>query len=335
MSKSAPDAVTASAQQRAKYLSPLMTLLAVIAYGAAIQWYFGWSKLIAAWTEIPLWQPLLALVLMFFTYLVRGLRIYDYFRPATSVVTANGYVSAGGQPNARAGLTLCCQIMLTHNLMNNLLPMRTGEASFPLLMRSNFAMPLSRSTAGLLLLRLLDLQVLLCIGWLALVGYAGAAPWLWWSLPPLVLAPLLVLPFVPLLKRWQKRVTQPRLQHFLEQALQATPTNFGQLLRAWLLTWLTWGTKIVIFALVLRWFADTDWWSAIAACIGGELSSVLPIHAPGGLGTYEASMFAAAKLLGVEGDWVLFAGVQLHLLIILSTLLGGLVALLLPTKRPH
>ncbi len=321
MSKSAPDAVAAPARQRARYLSPLITLLAVIAYGAAIQWYFGWDKLIAAWAQIPLWQPLLALVLMFFTYLVRGLRIYDYFRPATS------------EPTAKVGLIRCCQIMLTHNLMNNLLPMRTGEASFPLLMRSHFAMPLSRSTAGLLLLRLLDLQVLLCIGWLALVGYAGAAPWLWWSLPPLVLAPLLVLPFVPLIKRWQTRVSNPRLQHLLEQALQATPTNFFQLLRAWLLTWLTWGTKIAIFALVLRWFADTDWWSATAACIGGELSSVLPIHAPGGLGTYEASMFAAAKLLGVQGDWVLFAGVQLHLLIILSTLIGGLVAVMLPGRN--
>ena len=69
--------------------------------------------------------------------------------------------------------------------------------------------------------------------------------------------------------------------------------------------------------------------------LGGELSSVIPIHTPGGLGTYEASMLGTARLLGITGGWVLFAAVQLHLMILLSTLLGGVAAQLMGGSRAH
>ncbi len=39
------------------------------------------------------------------------------------------------------------KLTLVHNLLNVMLPLRSGEASFPLLMRSEFGMPLARATA--------------------------------------------------------------------------------------------------------------------------------------------------------------------------------------------
>lgn len=305
---------------RSSRLAHVLLLLAIVAYAVVVEWLFGWQKMLAAWQHIPYWYPVVALVLMFFTYVIRGWRIYDFFLPMT-----------------RGGLLTCCKIMLSHNLLNNLLPMRSGEASFPLLMRSHFSASLSYSTAGLLLLRLLDLQVLLCIGFLTVLGFKHSLTLFWWGVfGLLVVSPLLLLPLTPLLARLAQRIHQPKVSHMLQQVVAAMPSHLPALLRSWLLTWVCWVLKIMVFALVLRWFATVDWWSAIGVCIGGELSSVLPIHAPAGLGTYEASMLAAGKLMGIEGAWILFAGVQLHVLMIISTLLGGLVALFIPgVHRVH
>ena len=304
-------------KNRSSFMAHALLLLAVVAYAAVIQWLFGWQKMLLAWQHIPGWYPAAALLLMFFTYVIRGWRIYDFFLPLT-----------------RGGLLVCCKIMLSHNLLNNLLPMRTGEASFPLLMRSHFSASLSYSTAGLLLLRLLDLQVLLCIGFLTVLGFKHSLTPFWWLVfALLVVSPLLLLPLTPLLTRLAQHIHQPKIRHILQQVVAAMPPHLPALLRSWLLTWICWGLKIVVFALVLRWFASVDWWHAIGVCIGGELSSVLPIHAPAGLGTYEASMLAAGKLMGLvqgEGRWILFAGVQLHVLMIISTLIGGLVAFFIP-----
>ncbi len=87
----------------------------------------------------------------------------------------------------------------------------------------------------------------------------------------------------------------------------------------------------MVFAAVLGWFIPLQWWEAVGVSIGGELSSVLPIHAPAGLGTYEAAILATGKLFNLsEAKALLFAAVQLHLLIIISTLFGGLIALFIP-----
>lgn len=299
-----------------KSMAPLLLALAIVAYVAFIQWFFGWQKVWAAWRDIPLWKPACAIVLMFFTYVVRGWRTYDFFLPLT-----------------RGRLLTCCKIMLSHNLLNTLLPARAGEASFPLLMRTYFGTSIAYTTSGLLLLRLLDLQVLLCILALALMAYHGLPHWMWWWLPPLVLSPLLLLPLAPWLKRQLPRVRSPKLHHLLQQLITALPAHRYELFRSWLQTWICWGSKIVVFAIVFRWFAEIDFWGATGAVIGGELSSVLPIHAPGGLGTYEAGIVAAAKLMGIHGK-LLFASVQLHLLMLVSTLIGGAIALLIKDQKP-
>jgi uncharacterized membrane protein YbhN (UPF0104 family) len=297
---------------------PLFSLIAVVSYGAALHYFYGWTTIFNAWQQIPAWHIGLALVLMFFTYAVRGLRIHYYFLPLT-----------------RGHLSVCLKIMLLHNMLNNLLPMRTGEASFPLMMRTYFGLSLTRATAGLVLLRLLDLQVLLCIGWLAVALYVGADWHLWLSLPILVFTPLLLLHSAPWLRRAQMRTTaNGKLFLLLDKLLSALPRDFTQLIKLWLYTWLAWSTKLAVFTLVILWFATTDWRNALGATLGGELSSMIPLHTPGGLGTYEASMLGSAKLLGIEGDWVLFAGVQLHMLILLSTLLGGIVAQFMKARQP-
>lgn len=292
------------------------SLLAVVLYAWLIQHYYGWQKMLAAWQEISPLKIMLSLLLMFFTYAVRAARIHDFFSPSKDYPLAS-----------------CLKIMLTHNLLNNLMPMRTGEASFPLLMRKEFGTPIASATALLVMFRIMDFQILLMLGALSFLMFTGLhSQWLW-VVPVLIIAPLAIFPLKTYLQSLSGRFTGYKFEQKIEQVLNILPTRFSTLLRMWLLSWLSWGTKIAVFTFIMLWFANIDPWSAMGATFAGELSAVIPIHTPGGLGTYEAGMVGIAAMLGLRGDWILFAGVQLHLLIIFSTLLSAVVGYFIPSRK--
>lgn len=126
----------------------------------------GWSNVLAPWLQVAPERLLAPSGLFVLSLLVRCVRLVDWF-PAVSAVPA-------------------LKVTWLHNFWNNLLPMRTGEASFPLLMHRYGGIGLGRSVAALLYFRLLDL---LCVvglftlvlalrgglNWLALVVLAGLA----------------------------------------------------------------------------------------------------------------------------------------------------------------
>src|SRR3990172_10014117 len=78
-----------------------------------VERYFGWRRLLSPWATLPLWAILLAALLAFLSYGLRAVRLYDYFRA-----------------ELRDGFAACCKLTLQHNLLNNFLPMRSGELSF-------------------------------------------------------------------------------------------------------------------------------------------------------------------------------------------------------------
>ncbi|WJH39454.1 flippase-like domain-containing protein [Aliirhizobium terrae] len=141
----------------------LLTLAIVILYAAFIQWVWGWGSVLALWEAAGLGSALAALLALLATYVLRTWRIYDYFPKET-----------GG----RFGTLL--RLTQVHNLLNIMLPFRSGEASFPLLMKREFDLPLARGTAALFVMRLFDLHALLAAAGIGLVlqtGDQGGALW--------------------------------------------------------------------------------------------------------------------------------------------------------------
>jgi uncharacterized membrane protein YbhN (UPF0104 family) len=63
--------------------------------------------------------------------------------------------------------------------------------------------------------------------------------------------------------------------------------------------------------------------------LGGELSSVLPVHGLAGAGTYEAGVVAALAPFRVSAVEALAAAVNLHLFLLGVSGLGGALALAL------
>ena len=289
-----------------------LALLIFFAFVGWLEHLIGWGRLLAPWLSLSPQALLAALALMLGTYVLRALRIYDYFSPAL---------------HGRFVATL--RLTLLHNFFNNLLPMRTGEAAFPVLMRRYFDVPVSRSVPSLLWLRVLDLHVLLAIGWSAVSQrylpdtLGGPLLALWLSLPAIA--------FV--MRAWlaaRLKGRGGRIAGLARKLIEGLPERPAVFWRAWAWTAVNWGVKLAVMAFIFTRFDPLPWLVTLPGMIGGELGSVLPVHGVAGMGTYEAGVMAGLAPQGVALTAALAAAVNLHLFILGSTVLGAGLARLIP-----
>mgnify|MGYP000916670428 CR=1 FL=1 len=298
----------------------LLSYLLVLLLAAIIEWAFGWARLLAPWATISLSGLALAIGLMLTSYVLRAWRVADHFE-------------------IRGSFGAVLSLNLQHNLWNNLLPMRAGELSFPLLMRQNFGTDPAYALAGLFWIRLVDAQVLaaLALGsllWLAkiealalaLVLLALVAPFVLWSLRGR-------------LALWTEenselsgKVWSSRAGSLLRKVLNGLPRDAAHFARGVGLTWVNWLVKLAALAWVLRQFAPMAWPSASLSVLGGEVTSILPIHAPGGFGTYETGMLAVLLPQGLALATATAAAINTHLFLLGTSLAFGLAAMLFPGK---
>ncbi|BBP46616.1 membrane protein [Thiosulfatimonas sediminis] len=298
------------------YLKTLLSVGLLLALAWLVDYFIGWQSVFAPWQNLPIFQVVLATGLLFLTYAIRASRLIQYFRLH--------------QPAQVLG---CARLMLLHNFWNNLLPMRSGEASFPILMQSQFQIGLSQSLPALLWFRILDLHTLLL---LVLIAFAS----LWLNLWQVVFVTFLWLTVPWLLYRLQtpisKRVNQQhKIGKILHKILLGLPQNQTQFTWSWFWTLFNWSLKLLMLAWILSWFVEIDFNLAMLGAAGGELSSVLPIHGIGGFGTYEAGIWLALSQLSLEQNSILSAAINLHLILLSSSIISAAFALLLPKNQAH
>ena len=296
-------------------LKLLLGLLLFLGCAIAVQIYYGWGRVLAPWLEVAPFAVLSTLILTFISYALRTLRVYDYFRKPL-----------------RGRFTLCFKLTLQHNLLNNLLPMRTGEISFPVLMARYFDVPAITSVPVLFWFRLMDLHTLIAIALLAVgdawlvQSYVLPITLLWWVLPAAAY-------FAHSTVAQKFSGTSHGAKKFLAKILTSLPQTPREFWRAWLWTWINWVVKLGVFAWVFQLFAPVTWSVAGLAAIAGDITSVLPFHGVAGAGTYEAGIVAALLPFDIEPAIALTAAVNLHLFLLGSTLLGGLAAMFLPGRE--
>jgi len=289
----------------------------VVAYAAFVQWIWGWSAILEEWRQVGLVNVALALALLVGTYFVRAHRIHDYF------------------PRETKGQFLrLFRLTQVHNTLNIMLPLRTGEASFPLLMRSEFAVPLAHGTSALFVLRLLDLHALLAAAGVGLVADTGYEVWACVVWIAFLLAPLVLAPLRHRLVGWTRKRLPAKLERYVDQIDDGIPRDLGAFLRAWALTVFNWGIKVAVLAWVLGLMGVGPLAACFGGALGGELSSVLPVHAPAGVGTYPAGIAAGAAIFGASRDAAALdllakASINTHLLLIVSALVGTGLSVLL------
>ncbi len=292
---------------------PLLGAVILVGFAVFIEHYLGWAALLAPWRQLPWWEILLAAGLAALSYGVRTVRLFDYFRA-----------------EMRGGFALCLKLTLQHNLLNNLLPMRSGELSFPVLMSRYFSVPARRSVPALLWFRALDLHTLVIIA-LAVQPFGGATYFLAAGL--MVWLPLLAFRFAQRLRAALNKPEAGGWRRQLGQLLTGLPAEQGAFWRAWAWTWINWIVKLAAFAWVLGFFIDISLPAAWMGAIAGDLTSVLPVHGIAGAGTYEAGVVAGLLPYGVTPAAALAAAVNLHLFLLGTTLAGGAASVLIKDER--
>lgn len=298
-------------RKRVPILGWILGIGLFLALAVLVHFSVGWGTLLSPWRLIPLGSLLVAFLLVLTSYGIRTIRIYRYFSPETSGNFLGSF-----------------RLILLHNLFNNLLPMRSGEASFPILMKRDFQIPFARSLPGLFYLRLLDLHFLLLLG--ALVLTSGRGLWVW--ILPVLLAPLPILGFR--LQGWIQQRIRSKAGGRLGKVtwLEGLPQSPSVVWNAWIWTAVNWSVKLLVFAWILREFVPLSYPSALLGSITGEISSVLPFHGLAGAGTYEAGILAGLLPQGVELETALAGAVNLHLFVLGASIMSGGLALLIPVR---
>ncbi len=305
------------ALNRLKILLAWLAVLLVV--GLAVAW-IGPARLIAPWRHISPAALGGALLLMVLSYALRAVRIQRYFLS-----------------ELRGQFWPTLKLSTWHILLNNFLPMRSGELSFPLLMQRYFALPPPRTVPVLLWFRLLDLQAIVILGLLAVFLALGSGmgltdAWLW---PVVILlpAPLLIYSARARLHRFLMQRPPGKWRDRLLASVDSLPNSTGHFLATLGWTWANWLVKLLTLAWLLMNLAPVNIAGALAGALGGDLTTVLPIHAPGGFGTFEAGVLLALQPFNLPSVTALSAAVNLHLFLLGSSILAGFLVLFIQHPR--
>ncbi len=299
----------------------LISIAVFVGFIAIVEHYFDWRDILSPWHKLSLANLLLTTLFIFYSYWARSMRIYDYFNS-----------------DMQGAYKSCLKLVLHHNMLNNLLPMRTGEISFPVLMLRYFNISTSKSIPALLYFRILDLHTLLSIALLVTVGYlyniyiAIGVFFIWMGVPVVLFKTNIFI-----LNKLTTR-TNTRINTILVKCLSSLPQQLRAFIRSWIWTWINWIVKIGVSSWIILLFLDTSFNIAIMGAIMGDLTSVLPIYGIAGFGTYEAGILAGLHLFEnsnniINNETALQAAVYLHLIILGAAIAGGAIATLIPVEN--
>jgi uncharacterized membrane protein YbhN (UPF0104 family) len=275
----------------------------------------SWSELRAAIHPPPWWAWVLAAAGLAASYLCRGLRIHAELSRRHPVTR--------GQ---------CLRVMLLHNTAVNVVPMRGGEAAYPLLVNRQLGVPLGQAVASLVWIRAQDLLLLA----LLLVLFLPRLPlWARGALVALVLAGVLLA--IALVQRFVARrgarpAPRAKLVRTALSALEALSDAPRHGVAGWLYGAGSWTVKLAALGVLLAYLGGFPWLDAATGALWGELAGILPIQGPANFGTYEAGVAAGVAVFGRSVLQAAAPALALHLFSLASALVAGALAYLVSPR---
>lgn len=295
--------------KRALALLITLGLLAWVLHGAR------WQDVATQLSHISTFDLCLAIAAFAGSYLLRAARVHDEFSEETG-----------------ARFAAILRLTLLHNASINVLPFRSGEAAFPILLNRWFGVATTRAVVALLWLRIQDAFVVLALAafiwpdlhpalraaWIAAVVLAAWAIPVWAASHPEIES-----------KAGKLAATVQRIR----TALAESTRHHG---RGWLWTIANWSLKLAAQAWLLGALLQQPILTGLSGALGVELAAILPIQGVAGFGTYEAGGAALLAPHGISFAAGLNAALTLHLFVIASALVaGGLALAFLPAAHPQ
>ena len=241
-------------------------------------------------------------------------------------------------------------IVCLHTLANNLFPFRTGELTFPYFLDRFHKVQLPSSFSSLFLARVSDMLALGCLflAGLVAVGFPRektivlAVPLL---MVVLFFSPRIMSKLLPLITRITKPKTRdpakgedkrPALESFSQEIQEQWRGK--RMVTANLLSLAIWGVKFLAFYFLALEMTrplgyPLNYWKVVVGTSASELTTVLPIHSIGGVGTYEAGWTGAFILMGMAKGEAVATAFLFHMTLLLFSVVLGLPAYLMIPLR--
>jgi hypothetical protein len=222
-----------------------------------------------------------------------------------------------GEWDAHGKISLWDSLSLTflHNAAVILVPFRVGELGYPVLVQKLLNVSLQQCIRSLLWLRFQDGIVLLSLAFLLL-------PFL--STELRIAGLLVVVTLCLATQKWWLRLLRSR--HFLIRQVRAflhqRSSPWG-----WFWSAANWIVKLLVVSLMLSNLTGLDTLQTLRGALAGELSALLPLTGPAGLGTYEAGVWTGLGLTWQEMKGLMGSVLLTHLFFLCISLLGAVVAL--------
>jgi hypothetical protein len=177
----------------------------------------------------------------------------------------------------------CLRLVLAHNAMVVMLPLRAGEAAYVWAVRRQWGVGWGAAGVALLRWRVQDAAVLVLLAAL----WLPPLPLAWRTAGALAVAALLHLVLPPLWRRLAARAGAGNAAavhvHAAADPWKGLPASAGN-----------WSLKVLANGGLLAALAGLPLADAWRAALGGELAGVQPLQPPAGLGTYEGGVWLAA-----------------------------------------
>ncbi|WP_456396205.1 lysylphosphatidylglycerol synthase transmembrane domain-containing protein [Desulfurobacterium sp.] len=290
-----------------------ISLLILVIFGYILHKYDVFSQISSMLRDLSYRDIAFSLFIYAFVYIFRALRLKLYIEeiPLPEITSVIGI----------------------HTFFNNVMPFRSGETSFPLILKRLYGIEMTRSSVILFGARIFDLVSLSILFLLSLFSVSFSDKRLiFFPILAVLLIVVLLFAIYKFLHFFKERIP------FFEKLIIASAVLFraDKLLLMFLFSICIWVLKFTAFMFILNAaHLGLGFFRTIFVSTFAEFTTILPIHSIGGFGTFEAGMVGGFSLIGMNAKKALPYAVYFHTLVLCMsgfTALSGWVYLSLYRK---
>ena len=254
--------------------------------------------------------------------------------------------------NRKVGLKDLFTIVCVHNMVNNILPARTGELSYIYLLKKHHNKTAGEGIATLFVARVFDMITIVILFFLSTVfvpnpfGIMIEATWVIIFLIFLIILLLLIIiykgrAFVILLRGMVNHfgMDQTHIVDYIFRKMDETIESFSCMHRStfiWsalvsIVIWIV--LYSVNYTLIIAMGINMTFWTVLFASTFALITTILPIQGVGGFGTMEGGWTIGFLAMGLTKEVAISSGFSVHIIIISYFSILGLIGVLKNTKK--
>lgn len=310
---------------RRKFATLLSIIVSVSTIGYMIS-QLGYATIVATFRQLDVGWLAVAVILMLLNYLFRAIRFQQLLY------------------NPQLGFWQIFSVTCLHGMFNYLMPAKTGEISFFMLLKQRLQVPIASSTPTLIMARLLDFSVIAFFLPIVVIAFWSQLPTviiivalIFCGLTYLVVSGLMVYFYwqditVELIPSDVRLTFKQRIFILWQKVMIGMQliTQRGQFVSLLLATTVIWFCVYSYsYAMVLSLGYSVDFFHVIAVSLMSIPVTLLPFQGVAGLGTHEVSWIFVFTLFGYSYETALAIAVGTHGIVFgLVLFMGGMGAVL-------